>query len=182
MYSSLMAGAEGIFFYTYLHSTRYNAELKKVGKWPYEAAGELPDVAPQMWQNAKRCVTEMKILFELLIDAVPSSTVRLATDVRGIDVQSWKTPRGTLVLWSNATYVSRSIELVGLTQPRTVKRLQHDRWEIATLEDSTLTLTLPGPGGGCLLLQDSQVVPSTSAPEFQSGDGADDLRVGGSGL
>jgi hypothetical protein len=179
-----MAGAEGIFFYTYLHSTRYDVRRKQMGQWPYQDAKELPKVAPEMWQSAVRCVQEMKVIFELMIDATPSATVRLAERVPGIAVQSWDAPSGTLILLSNGTYEAHSIQLVGMSWHRAVQRLQHDRWDtsVAT-EDSTLMVTLPGPGGVCLLLPRSDAgKPSTATPQLERSDGTNDLRVGGAGL
>jgi hypothetical protein len=184
LYSSLMAGADGIFLYTYLHSTRYDVELKKKDQWPYVEAQELPVVAPDMWESAQQCVAEARILFDLLAEATPMAGLRLEGDSAGCDVAAWNTPRGTLVLLSNATYTARSLQLRGLAAPQAIKRLHHDRWgPTESVDGSELRVVLPGPGGVCLLaIGNKQGSRSTATPEFEGHEGTDRLRVGDAGL
>jgi hypothetical protein len=184
LYSSLMAGADGIFLYTYLHSTRYDQELKKQGRWPYVEAQELPDVAPDMWASAQRCVVEARILFGLLEAATPIDGVHLDGETDGCDVATWATSHGSLVLLSNATYRARSVSVRGLPAPRTLRRLHHDRWGAAeSVEGSDVQVVLPGPGGVCLLVSDGKASDrSAPAPELKSHEGTDRLRVGDAGL
>jgi hypothetical protein len=61
-YLALAHGARGVMYYCYHVYTRYDAEKKKAGGWPYMLGGYLPDQQPKLWAALAQLGAEMKRL------------------------------------------------------------------------------------------------------------------------
>lgn len=61
-YLALVHGVRGVMYYCYHVYTRYDAEKKKAGGWPYVLGGYLPDQQPKLWAALAGLGSELKLL------------------------------------------------------------------------------------------------------------------------
>jgi hypothetical protein len=155
--SSLQAGARGIFIYTYLHSTVYQADLVAQKKWPFIDAKPLSEVAPSVWASALGCVATARALLPELDGAMACSDVRASGDPT-IEMRQWKTLQGTLVIVANPTYQARTVSLA-FAPSVPVERLSAAKWEaVPPPSPGRLDVRVEGPGAAFLRL------PAPSGP------------------
>jgi hypothetical protein len=168
LYSSLIAGCRGIFFYTYRLSTRYDEQEKKRGKFPYFDPRPLPEVSPRLWKTALTGTSEARLLLGLLQDGTPTQGVEITHAMDDLEMRTWKVDGGTLVLIANPRYVSGPIVLRLGSSSGTYQRLHRGQFgPQQPYQDHQLQVVLPGPGGACLLLTDGPEdgIPSSGAME-----------------
>lgn len=159
LYSALIAGAEAIFFYPYLHATTYRQDLQDRGVWPFCDYKPLPELAPDVWLAVRATADEARILLQL-----KSRTTGLR-DVEGvprpIESAAWNLPDGTLVLVANPTFSPQSVDLPIPNGARTHRRLLRTGFsEARALTGDVLRVEVSGPGGVALLFS------ATSAGAF----------------
>jgi hypothetical protein len=154
LYSALGAGARGLFFYTFLHSTRYDEARAAKGQWPYEQAQPLPEMAPQLWRTVLECAREARTLLPLLENAVAVDAVEVLEGGEDLEVAQWRTPHGTYVLLANPTYEARRVELQARVATGGFERLDGAAFvTLRGLGGARCDLLLSGPGGVCLRLR-----------------------------
>lgn len=143
-YSALIAGARGVFFYTYLHSTRYDSTAKAAGKWPYVEAKPLPEMAPSTWEAVKQCVAEAQVLLPELQSPVTPPAVRAASP---LEVGAWRSGSSLWVCLANPRYAALACEL---TLPDSTVAVQELRGftchSLAVPAARVVQLSIPGPG------------------------------------
>lgn len=74
-YLALTHGARGSIAYCYHVYTRYDAEAKKKGKWPWVLGGYLPQKQPKLWKALERLGSEYVQLEQALLQ--PRCTTRV---------------------------------------------------------------------------------------------------------
>lgn len=149
--SSLIAGASGVFFYTYLQATRFDTERYDRGAWAYTRYRPLPQVSPELWRAVLGRVREAHALLPLLDEAEPLAVERGGVPAT-IEMQRWNTAAGELVLLANPRATPAQVHLEARGH-RTVRHLRGGRFDAKHHVEADFTLELPGPGGAALLLQ-----------------------------
>jgi hypothetical protein len=151
LHSAIAAGAAGIFFYPYMHATRYDRARAAAGSWAYSDYRPLPEVAPGLWRAVLDCRSLAARLLDLRRGAAPASlSVRPPADV---EVRGWTTPQGLLVVAANAGAQTRSVRIrvepqAGLVQPLSGPGTDPG-WRFSGHE---VRLKVPGPGGMAVLV------------------------------
>jgi hypothetical protein len=153
--SALMAGARGVFFYPYMHATRYDA-AKAAGGWAYVDYRPLPQLAPGLWRSVLDTRAAAAELLDLLRTAAPDSSVS-ATLPPAVEMRSWKTNRGLLILVANATYEPQRIGLRVEPEKGRVLQLVGSAGETGAAAEKRFSgqavdLELSGPDGIALLV------------------------------
>lgn len=154
LYSSLIAGARGLFFYTFMHSTVYDERRAAKGQWPHTQAKPLPEVAPQLWTYVLECAQEARTLLPLLQAAEPMKAVEVVSGGSDLEVAQWRTPQGPCVVLANPTSEARVVELRIRVPALAFERLQGGTFsKPQPLDRDRFRVLLSGPGGACVRLR-----------------------------
>jgi len=149
-YAALLAGATGLFYYSYSQPTRYEPERAARKAWPWTTYRPLPEIAPSLWQSTLVCAREARVL----LPALAAGTRRNWQPKLPAGVQSgaWETPQGMLVLVTNERYVPVTVEMpVDASRSR---ELDSTGFGAARdLEAGVLRVPLSGPGARAFLLE-----------------------------
>jgi hypothetical protein len=150
--SALVGGARGVFVYTYLHSTRYDAQRLARKQWPYVDVRPLSEVSPSVWASALRCAAQARVLLTMLDASTPDASVAI-TAPKGVESAARCVQGGTLVILANPEY-KRQVATVALPADRPrVRRLEGAEWvAMAPAAAGELKVELAAPGSAFLLL------------------------------
>jgi len=155
LYSSLIAGAHGIFFYPYLHPTTFDKVKQKQSAWPYGRYLPLPIVDPTLWATVQITTAEAQRLLERIVTAVPCTPNAYRVRPGGkVEDACWQVADGTLVLFANSSSQPVSLDVI-LPGDVPATRLLHEGLPSAArqVKKRTVRVELPGPGGVALLLE-----------------------------
>jgi hypothetical protein len=152
--SALADGAQGIFFYPYVHPTIYDAAKAANGKFAYGSYRPLPEIAPQLWSAVLECGALANQVLGLVRDGTRKHDL-LVPDLPGdMTLAQWETSRGTLVLLANTSYDRRSVMLHAPRVPLRVQFLQDSTNRAPRMVvDGSVRVDVPGPGGVALILE-----------------------------
>jgi hypothetical protein len=150
--SALAAGARGVFFYPYLFPTRYIESKAAPGHFSYGVYRPLPDVSPPFWSTVVASGVLARQLLSLLQGAGVAPDLHIDGLPEKVQVKTWRTKSGFIVLMANPAYDACDITL----------RAPNGRWRGAILGTGTdaqvlagnaMQAHLPGPGGLALSLE-----------------------------
>ncbi len=154
LYSAVVSGAQGFFFYPYLHPTRFDQNLQRAGRWPYTDYRNLPEAAPDVWRSVCATATEALVLLDLISKGTPSKTLAAGLFPEPIEVREWTTTEGLLLVLANPLYDPVSLRIPAPEAMLNFGMLHNERFSVSNRPaDGVLRLELPGPGGIALLLR-----------------------------
>jgi hypothetical protein len=148
LYSAVVHGASGLFFYTYRHPTRFDAARKQAGGWPYVDYEPLPEVSAECWSNVLGTIQEARYLFDHSLARQAPPAPMEVRDPGWLEVGQWAETDGVLLVIANGRYKPKTVQVgippgfksfailystgLGSTQP---------------IRNFEVTLEIPGPGG-----------------------------------
>jgi hypothetical protein len=150
--SALQSGAQGLFFYTYTHSTVYDAARLARKQWPYVEPQPLSAVSPSLWAAVLHAASDARILLPLLATATASTAVRWQADP-AMQIAQWSTAGGTLVIVANPNYRPGTVRLSSATGRSMAERLDSGTWQPLPTDGAWITVPIAGPGGECILVR-----------------------------
>ncbi len=153
LHSALIAGAEAILFYPFLHATRFDRERHERGQWGFTDYKTLPEIAPELWHAVCATTEEARVLLSLLRGARRLDARRMLRVPRSVEVGTWETRDGLLVLFANRRRTPESFEVRVPPRTTSYQQLFHGGFsKERRIEDDVVRVELSGPGGTALLL------------------------------
>jgi hypothetical protein len=146
--SALVHGAQGIFFYPYMHATIYSAQKAAAGQFAYTGYRPLPEVAPQLWKSVCENAALARRLLELVRDAAPAEGLKLAGVPSAVEWRAWQTTQGVLVVIANPVFVPCTVQIrldAGIRGAWLLGTGTGDR--TSPVVSGQVTVDVPGPGG-----------------------------------
>ncbi len=158
LYSSLIAGARGVFFYPYLHPTIFDKHKQKQSAWPYGRYLPLPTLDSTLWATVQVTAVEAQRLLDQIVTAVPCAEIAYRVRSGGkVEEGCWQVSAGTLLLFANPSSRPASIDVILPTQVRSTRTLREGLPSPARrVTNRTVRVELSGPGGAAILLEKSR--------------------------
>jgi hypothetical protein len=148
LYSSVVHGASGIFFYTHRHPTRFDSERARDGSWPYVDYDLLSRVAPQAWDDVLATLAEARFLLSWTVGSVAPGVPVVVEEARWLEWTQRSRGGEDLLLLANGQYRPRTVRV---TVPAVYKS-----WAVLhasglgtprAFRDGAVKIEVPGPGG-----------------------------------
>ncbi len=155
---ALIAGADGLFLYTYRLSTMYDTARSSRGLSPFAEPRPLSEVSPRLWEDAVTLGAQARLLLDLLESAERVDGVRAESDVLvDLEVGAWNVGDDGLVLVANPTYEASQVVIEVPQTWIASQRLHATRFGPAqAIREGRVRVTVAGPGAAVLRLTSSR--------------------------
>jgi hypothetical protein len=154
LYSAMVAGAQGVFFYPYFQATVFDEKLKSAGEWPYKNYRPLPEFAPKLWRDVCATANEAAVLLELTSRGIPSKMFDCSLFPDFIESQEWSIPDGLLLLLANPRHEPLTLRIPAPNSAGAFASLHGEHFAIHyEMVNGVLELEMSGPGGTALVFR-----------------------------
>jgi hypothetical protein len=148
LYSAIVHGAAGVFFYTYWHPSRFDAKRGQKGRWPYVDYRTLPELSPTAWGDVRATAREAQVLFETWRSREAASVPVDFKSPAGLESAQWEDNGEVMLILANSHCKPQTIRVAVPSNYRSWAILHATGLGPAqSIQEGRIAIEVPGPGG-----------------------------------